>query len=401
MNLLTNKEPGTAPKPEVVNNEQRRRLGLGFIVLLLLAAGAIGWFVYKGISTRVSTEKALVIETHDASVLTVAVTHPKMTGATQELVLPGNTQPLIEAPIYARTNGYLKKWYADIGTRVKAGDLLAEIETPEVDHQLQQARADVETAQANLNLAKLTADRMVNLEKKGAIARQDADNVVGDMNSKTAIVDSASANVKRLQDLQSYEKVYAPFEGVITARNTDIGALIDAGSNATGKELFHISATNRLRVFISVPENDEQAAKNGTPASLTLNEFPGRTFPGTIVRNSNSIDLTSRTLLVEVDADNPTGELLPGAYVAVHLKFTGTSATALTIPVTTVMFRSEGIRAAIVRDGKAMLVPITIGRDFGDSLEVLAGLQPQDPLIVNPPDSLISGTPVKVEEAAK
>ena len=406
MNLLTNNEPGTAPKPQMVNpqkvnNDQRRGLGLGLIVLLLLAAGAIGWFVYKGISTRVSAEKALVVETHDAAVLTVAVTHAKLTGATQELVLPGNTQPLIDAPIYARTNGYLKKWYSDIGTRVKAGDLIAEIETPETDHQLQQARADLETAQANLNLAKITADRMVNLQKKGAVARQDADNVVGDMNSKKAIVDSATANVKRLEDLQSYEKVYAPFDGVITARNTDIGALIDAGSATASKELFHIAATNRLRVFISVPEDYEQAAKNGSPASLTLNEFPGRSFPGTIVRNANSIDLASRTLLVEVDVDNPTGELLPGAYVGVHLKFTGTSATALTIPVTTVMFRSEGIRAAIVRGGKAVLVPITIGRDFGDSLEVLAGLRPDDPLILNPPDSLISGTPVKVEEAAK
>lgn len=405
MNLLTNNEPEVSKpqmvNPEMVNNDQRRGLGLGLIILLLLAAGAIGWFVYKGISTRVSAEKALVVETHEAAVLTVAVTHPKLTGATQELVLPGNTQPLIDAPIYARTNGYLKKWYSDIGTRVKQGDLIAEIETPEVDHQLQQARADLETAQANLNLAKITADRMVNLQKKGAVARQDADNVVGDMNSKKAIVDSAAANVKRLEDLQSYEKVYAPFDGVITARNTDIGALIDAGSATSSKELFHIAATNRLRVFISVPEDYEQAAKNGSPATLTLNEFPGRSFPGTIVRNANSIDLASRTLLVEVDVDNPTGELLPGAYVGVHLKFTGTSATALTIPVTTVMFRSEGLRAAIVRGGKAVLVPITVGRDFGDSLEVLAGLRPDDPLILNPPDSLISGTPVKVEEAAK
>jgi RND family efflux transporter MFP subunit len=385
-------------KPEAVQNTQRHGLGAGLILLLLLAAGAIGWFVYKGISTRVSAQKALVVETHDSAVLTVAVTHAKVTGASQELILPGNTQPLIDAPIYARTSGYLKKWYADIGTRVKAGELLAEIETPEVDHQLQQAKADLETAQANLNLAELTADRMTNLEKKGAVARQDADNVVGDRNSKKAIVDSAAANVKRLQDLQSYEKVYAPFDGVVTARNTDIGALIDAGSNTTAKELFHVAAINRLRVFISVPEDYEQAAKTGSPASLTLNEFPGRSFPGTIVRNANSIDLASRTLLVEVDVDNPTGELLPGAYVAVHLKFSGTSATAMTIPVTTVLFRSEGIRAAIVRDGRAMLVPITIGRDFGDSLEVLAGLRPQDPLILNPPDSLISGTPVRISK---
>jgi RND family efflux transporter MFP subunit len=405
MSLLTDnnseKTSVSVPTPETQMPEppQRRSMGLGLIVVLMLAAAAIGWFVYKGISTRVSAEKALVVETHDSSVLTVAVTHPKLASAAQELVLPGNTQPLMDAPIYARTNGYLKKWYSDIGTHVKQGDLIAEIETPEVDHQLQQARADLETAQSNLHLAQLTADRMVNLEKKGAVARQDADNVVGDMNSKKAIVDSAAANVKRLQDLQSYEKVYAPFSGVITARNTDVGALID--SNGTGKELFHISATNRLRVFISVPEDDEQAAKNGAPVTLTLNEFPGRSFKGTIVRNSNSIDPASRTLLVEVDVDNPTGELLPGAYVMVHLKYTGATANAMTIPVTTVMFRSEGIRAAVARNGRAMLVPITIGRDFGDSLEVLAGLRPQDALILNPPDSLISGTPVKVEEVNK
>jgi RND family efflux transporter MFP subunit len=386
-------ETGTAPRSSA---KQRRGLSFGLIFTLLLAMAAIGWFVYKGINSRVSAEKALVVETHDAAYITVAVTHPKVTGASQQLVLPGNTQPLIDAPVYARTNGYLKKWYADIGTRVKAGDLLAEIETPEVDHQLQQARADLETAQANLNLAEITAGRMLNLEKKGAVAKQDTDNVVGDRNSKKAIVDSAAANVKRLQDLQSYEKVYAPFDGVITARSTDIGALIEA--NSSGKELFHISAINKLRVFISVPEDYEQAAKNGSPATLTLNEFPGRTFPGTIVRNANSIDLASRTLLVEVDVDNPTGELLPGAYVSVHLKFSGTSANALTIPVTTVLFRSEGMRAAVVRNGKAELVPITIGRDFGDTLEVLAGLRPDESLILNPPDSLISGTPVKVEK---
>jgi RND family efflux transporter MFP subunit len=218
------------------------------------------------------------------------------------------------------------------------------------------------------------------------------------MNSKTAIVNSAAANVKRLQDLQSYEKVYAPFDGVITARNTDVGALIAAGSSATGKELFHISAINRLRVFISVPEDYEQAVANGSPVTLTHNEFPGRSFKAMVVRNANSIDQASRTLLVEVDVDNPTGELLPGAYVSVHLKFSGKSANALTIPVTTVLFRSEGIRAAVVRNGKAELLPITVGRDFGDKLEILSGLRPQDSLIVNPPDSLISGTPVSLQE---
>ncbi len=375
-------------------------LRLGMIVLGLAVLAVIGWFVYQGISTRMLAAKALVVETREASVLVVSVTHPKLGAATQELVLPGNTQAFIDAPIYARINGYLKKWYADIGAHVHKGDILAEIEAPEADHQLRQAEADLETAKSNLSLSQVTAERILNLQKKGVVARQDGDNVTADMNSKKAIVDSAAANVKRLQDLQSYEKVYAPFDGVITARNTDIGALIDAGSNPGGKELFHMSAVNKLRVFVSVPEDYEQAAKIGGPATLTLNEFPGRSFHGTIVRTSNSIDMTSRTLLVEVDVDNPTGELLPGAYVAVHLKYAGALARALTIPVTTVMFRSEGIRAVVVRDGKAVLVPITIGRDFGDSLEVLAGLQPQDQLIVNPPDSLISGTPVHIAAAA-
>jgi RND family efflux transporter MFP subunit len=405
MNQLTNNEPESIVKPEAKVREvkskeasPRRAMSVWLVLALLVAFGAIGWFVYKGITTRVSAEKALVVETHDAAVLAVSVTHPKTASATQELVLPGNTQPLIDSPIYARTNGYLRKWYFDIGSQVKAGQLLAEIETPEVDHQLQQARADLETAQANYNLSKITAERMVNLEKKGAVARQDTDNVVSDMNAKKATVDANTANVKRLEDLQSYEKIYAPFDGVITARNTDIGDLINSGSGSSnGKELFHISATNRLRIFISVPEDSEQAAQNGAPVSLTLNEFPGRTFKGTVVRNSNSIDLASRTLLVEVDVDNPTGELLPGAYVSVHLKYTGPSAEALTIPVTTVLFRSEGLRAAVVRDGRAELVPITVGRDFGDSLEVLAGLRPQESLILNPPDSLISGTPVRIE----
>ena len=389
--------------PERAQNERTRPSvrepkhagpGILSLVLLLIVAGVIGWFVYNGIHSRVAAQTALVAETHNNSVLTVAVVKPKIAGASQELTLPGNTQPLTEAPIYARTSGYLKSWTADIGTRVKAGQVLAEIDVPEIDHQLQQAKADLETAKTNLALAEVTATRMENLEKQGAVARQDADNVVGDRNAKKSIVASSEANVRRLTDLQSYEKIYAPFDGVITARNTDVGALID--SAGTGKELFHLAATNRLRIFINVPEEHEQSARTGAPATLTLNEFPGRTFRGTIVRNANSIDPVSRTLLVEVDVDNATGELLPGAYVSVHIKLTGSSATALTVPVNALLFRSEGLRAAVLRDGKALLVPIQIGRDFGDTLEVLSGLRPDDPLIINPPDSLVSGTPVRV-----
>ncbi|HWF08005.1 MAG TPA: efflux RND transporter periplasmic adaptor subunit [Bryobacteraceae bacterium] len=395
--------PAPAGPSDRSNNDKRQRHGVGpaFILLLVIALAAVGWFVYRGINSRVSAEKALVEETKESAVLTVAITHPKVANAGNDLVLPGNTQPLMDAPVYARTSGYLRKWYADIGSKVHAGDLLAEIETPETDQQLQQARSDVETAETNYKLAQITAGRYTNLLQKGAVARQDTDNAVADMNSKKSIVDSARANVKRLEDLQGYEKVYAPFDGVITARNTDVGALINAGAAsagtpASGNGLFHLSATDKLRVFVNVPEEYERAAANGSTASLTLAEFPGRTFTGTIVRNSSSIDPASRTLLVEVDVNNEKGELLPGAYVSVHLNLTGSGTAGMTIPINTVLFRSEGLRAAVVRDGRAMLVPVQVGRDFGDSLEVVAGLRRNEDMIVNPPDSLVSGTPVRI-----
>jgi len=384
-------------RPAETDNEQRHSVGFWFFALLLIVLAAVGWFVYKGIHKRVSVEKALVQQTEQSAVLTVSVVHPKVTTEPRQLVLPGNTQPLIDAPVYARTSGYLKKWYADIGTRVKAGQVLAEIEAPEVDQQLQQAKSDLQTAQTNYALAQTTASRYTNLLQRGAVSRQDTDNVVSDMNSKRSIMESSGANVKRLEDLQGYEKIVAPFNGVITARNTDVGALIDAGAaGGTSKELFHISATNRLRIFVNVPEEYERAATNGTKATLTLSEFPGRTFTGTIVRNASAIDPASRTLLVEVDVDNDKGELLPGAYVSVHLNLSGGPVEAMTVPVNTVLFRSEGLRAAVVRDGKALLIPFQVGHDFGDALEVVSGLRPDENLILNPPDSLVSGTPVKI-----
>ena len=380
---------------------EKARVGFVFISMTILVVAAIGWFIYRGITTRVSAAAALERETRRAAVLTVSVVQPVISGASQELVLPGNTQALIDAPIYARTSGYLKRWYADIGTRVHAGQLLAEIETPEVDHELQQARADMAVTQANFRLAQSTAARWKFLLKTQSVSQQETDQKIGDMNSRQAMVDSAASNVKRLEDIQSYQKVYAPFDGVVTARNTDIGALIGAGSTTAGRELFHVAATNRLRVFIRVPEEYGRAARNGAKATLTLNAFPGRSFSGTVVRNANAIDLESRTLLVEVDVDNPTGELLPGAYASVHLKMAGESARALTIPANTVLFRSEGVRVAVVRDGKAQLKAIQIGRDFGESLEVLAGLTPQDKLILNAPDSIVSGAAVRTVEARK
>ena len=297
--------------------------------------------------------------------------------------------------IYARTNGYLRRWYFDIGSHVHAGELLADIETPEIDQQLDQSRADLATSQANYKLAQSTAARYQNLLKSDSVSRQDTDEKIGDMEARKAAVDSAAANVRRLEETARFQKVYAPFDGVITARNVDTGALINSGANAPGKELFDLSATDRLRVFVNLPQTYLRSAVSGAAAYLTAAELPGRQFAGRIVRNSEAIDPASRTLLTEVDVDNRSGALLPGQYVSVHLA-SGGKHRAVIIPVNTLMFRSEGLRVALVRDGKAVLTPITIGRDFGNSVEVLTGVTTRDQVIENPSDSLTSGTRVRV-----
>jgi RND family efflux transporter MFP subunit len=372
------------------------KLGIKSVLVILIAAIAVGAMIRAGIAGRVASASTLARETKEAAIQAVSVVHPALSAPTEEVVLPGDMQAFTDSPIYARTNGYLKRWYADIGSRVKAGDLLAEIETPEVDQQLQQARAELDTAQANYKLAQSTATRWQGLLKSESVSQQETDEKIGDMNAKKALVESAASNVRRLESLQSYEKVYAPFAGVITARSTDVGALITAGSGTGGKELFHLAETGKLRVFVSIPEVYRQAAAAGTRASLTLTEFPGRTFAGTVARNSNSIDAASRTLLVEVDVDNPDGALLPGAYVSVHLKLPRNSGRAVTIPVNTMLFRSEGLRVAAVRNGRAELLPISVGRDFGNEVEVVSGLSPAEQVIVNPPDSIVSGEQVRV-----
>jgi RND family efflux transporter MFP subunit len=327
----------------------------------------------------------------------VKVLHPTPAAPLQEIMLPGNTQAFTDSPIYARTSGYLRRWYFDIGGRVKKGDLLAEIETPEVDQQLQQAQAQLETAQANYDLAKTTADRWQGLLKSNSVSKQETDQAVANMGAQKATVDSNAANVRRLEQLQSFEKVYAPFDGVITARSTDIGALIDAGSSAQSKELFHMAAIATLRVFVPIPEVYSSAAQTGAAATLTLDEYPGRNFHGKLVRNSSAIDPASRTLLVEVDVDNPEGLLLPGAYVMVHLKLPA-AIRSVTVPANTLLFRREGLRVGVVRDGRANLVPVTIGRDYGSKVEILSGLSAADAIIVDPADSLESGEPVRVQD---
>jgi RND family efflux transporter MFP subunit len=369
------------------------------LVSLAAAALVLGIAIYSGIHERAQAESTLGVRTERAAVPVVNVVQPTLGAVSQEIVLPGNTQAFNDTPIYARTNGYLKRWYVDIGTHVKQGQLLAEIDTPEIDQQLEQARADLKNAQANEQLAQITAARWQNLLKTNSVSKQETDQAVSDLSARQASVDSMTANVHRLEQLQSFEKIYAPFPGVITARNTDIGALINAGAGGVPQELFHMAAVNRLRVYVAVPEVDSQAAQTGAKATLTLDEFPGETFEGTIVRDSDSIDLASRTLNVEVDVDNPQGRIKTGAYAFVHLKNPRSphaSIQSLTIPANTLLFRSEGLRVGVVRNGHAELVPITIGRDFGATVEVVAGLQPTDQVIVNPSDSLTSGNPVQV-----
>jgi RND family efflux transporter MFP subunit len=373
-----------------------RKVILG-LALVLFVAGVV---IYRGISTRVRAANQVKADTRDLAVPFVSVAPPKRAAPQTEIILPGNIQAFIEAPIYARTTGYLKRWYVDIGGRVKNGQLLAEIETPELDQQLQQARADLATAKANYELAQTTAARYEFLLKSDSVSKQDVDNAVGDEHAKKAMVDSATDNVKRLEQLQSFEKVYAPFEGVLTARETDIGQLIapgggSGGSGGSTKELFRVASINPLRVYVNVPQIDSPSVVPGVQAYLTMPQYPGRRFPGTIVRNAKAIDQASRTLLTEVDVANPTGEILPGAYAEVHLKLPATASTVI-IPVTCLIFRSQGLRVAVVRQGRAAMLPITLGRDFGTEVEVVSGLDGSETVITNPPDSLVDGEEVRI-----
>jgi RND family efflux transporter MFP subunit len=365
------------------------------ILVAAVALSVLALLVYSGIHSRAVAESRLNQQTQEAAIPTVAVVFPKEGAPTNEIVLPGVTQAFTDAPIYARTNGYLKHWYFDIGARVKKDQLLAEIDTPEVDQQLQQARADLDTAQANLAIAKITADRWQGLVQDGSVSQQETDQALSNLKAVQATVQSNAANVRRLEQLQSFERVYAPFDGIITARSTDIGALIDAGASTQPRELFHMAAIRTLRVYVAVPEVYSPAVRSGGSATLTLDEFPGETFRGTIVRNTNSIDLASRTLLVEVDIDNPTGRLLPGAYVFVHLKLPDAT-HSMTIPSNALIFRKEGLQVALVRDGKAQLVSVKISHDYGNSVEIVSGLQPTDSVIVDPSDSLVAGMPVRL-----
>jgi RND family efflux transporter MFP subunit len=390
----TTKVAETSPAEIPETGSPQRKFPKSGLVVLAATALVVAMVIVFGIHSRVAAETRLQQATFQAAIPSVNVMHPQPGDRAQELVLPGNTQAFIDSPIYARTNGYLKRWYVDIGARVSNGQLLAEIETPELDQQLRQARAELATAEANLNLSQITSARDESLLKTHSVSTQERDNAVNGNAANQATVQSNQANVARLEQLQSFEKVYAPFDGIITARDTDIGALIDAGANAP-KELFHIASISKLRVYVAVPEVYSVAARSGAPADLTLDEYPGETFHGTLARNSDSIDPASRTLLVEVDVDNTGGRLKPGAYVQVHLKMPD-GARSLVVPANALLFRREGLQVGIVRDGKAELVRVTPGHDYGDSMEILSGLQPTDDVILSPSDSLTTGTPVQI-----
>jgi RND family efflux transporter MFP subunit len=367
------------------------------LLLIGLLASAVALTVVYGVLPRIEARADLKKEAANRNIMFVSVTKPKRASAVRELTLPGNMQAFLDTPIFARTSGYLKRWHADIGKRVKAGELLAEIDTPEIDDQLQQARADLATAQANYQFAASTATRWEALLTTDSVSRQEVDEKRSDFAAKKSALDAARFNVARLEKLQSFKRVQAPFDGVITARNVDVGSLIDAGSGGgPSRELFHLASTKRLRVYINVPQAYARDAVPGVQAELTLPEFPGQHFKGTLVRSAHAIDATSRTLLAEVEVDNANGVLLPGGYTEVHLSLSDAN-PALILPVNVLLFRPQGVMVAVVGpDQHAVLTPVMLGRDFGTEIEILSGLGVNDAIILNPSDSLTTGTELRV-----
>jgi len=366
--------------------------GKGAVVGTTLVLIAVVSLAVHGIWKRHHNNEVLADTTRRLAAPSVILITPQPGAALDSFVLPGNVSAFTDAPINARTSGYVTKWYYDIGARVKKGALLAEIAAPEVDQQLAQAKADLATAEANATNARMQADRYQDLVKTDAVSRQDTDTFVNQAASTSAAVRSAQANVQRLKELQGFQKVYAPFDGVVTARATDIGQLINAGS---GIEMFHMQALETLRVYANVPQIYTQSIQRGEKIDLTFPEHPGRTFTGTLVRTADAIDPSNRTLLVEVDVDNRKGELMPGSLAQVHFKTP--AGKSVIVPVSALMFRHEGMRVATVVDGVAHLVPIIIGQDNGATVEVVSGLSANDRIIQDPPDSLIDGEKVAVQ----
>lgn len=378
-------------------NQQPKKSGRGLLLKIAIFAGLV--FVGAGVAVtvvRVGERRTLAAETERLSVPTVATIHPTSESPEDEVVLPANLQAFTESPIYARTNGYLKHWTKDIGSRVSKGELLAEIDTPEIDQELGQARAAREQAVAKLNIAKTSSDRWQNLRKSDSVSQQEADERSSTLQQGQADLAAAEANVRRLEQLESFKRIYAPFSGVITKRNVDVGALINAGNGGTNRELFDIAQVDPLRVYVSVPQTYAPSIKPGMSAYISLNEFPDEKFKGKVMRSANAIDPATRTLTTEVDVPNPKGKLLPGSYAQIHLAM-HVDGSRLVLPVNAVLFRGEGARTAVVdKGGHVRLKPLTIGRDYGINVEILSGLTAQDDVIINPADSLEEGQAVQV-----
>ena len=381
---------GAAPQQKPISP---RKALLG-VALMVVIAGALAGV---GILRRTRADKALAVRTTELAAPTVIAANPRLGAPVDNFVLPGNVTAYTDSPIYARTSGYLTRWYFDIGARVKKGALLAEIATPELDQQLSQAESDLVTAQATANNARIQAERYTGLVKSDAVSRQDTDTFVNQAAATAAAVKSAQANVQRLRELQSFEKVYAPFDGVVTARNIDTGQLIDAGGSGAGKELFHLQAIQTLRVYANLPQLYSQNVKRGAKIDLTFAEHAGKTYQGTLERTADAIDPASRTLLVEIDVDNRAGELLPGSLAQVHFK-TPPAGPTFIVPAAALIFRKEGLRVGLVVNGNvAHLVPVIIGEDDGATVQIVNGLSAGDRVIQDPPDSLIEGEKVFVE----
>lgn len=383
--------------PSSGDQDIARRLVRTGIVLAVVAAAILVWNLVTAhraaAQLRAATDAQLAID--------VATTKPESASADIELILPGTVQANYEAPLYARTSGYLKRWLVDIGTQVKAGQLLGEIEAPEVDQQLQQAEADLATAEANLKIAQVTADRWRNLRSTDSVSKQDADEKISQADSSQAQVQAARANVQRLRELSGFEKIVAPFDGVVTARNTDIGQLINAGSG-TGPELFRVADVNRLRLYVRVPQTYAAGMQAGIGAQVQFPDRPGKNFVAKLDRTSEAIDANSRTLLAELIIDNKTHELLPGAYAEVHFKLPpGSAGATYKLPANVLLFRSDGLQVATVDAHQHVLLkPVSIGRDYGSTVEIVQGLEAGDQVILSPPDSLTNGAEVRVTNAS-
>lgn len=382
-----------SPSPEPLPASNRGKKAAGLVLLFLLVAGGV-----VSIALRARSGRALAAETERLAVLTVATVQPSLEKPDDELVLPATLQAYTESPIYARTNGYMLKWFKDIGSRIQKGELLAEIDTPEVDQELLQARATRKQAEARLQLARSSADRWQGLRQSDSVSQQETDERASGYEQAQADLAAADANVKRLEQLESFKHVYAPFSGVLTKRNVDIGALINSGNGGTNRELFDVADISPLRVFVSVPQAYAQSVHAGVGAAVEIAEFARGRVQGRVVRTADAIDPATRTLLTEIDVPNPAGKLLPGAFAQVH--FPGNAnVSKLTVPVNAILFRAEGPRAAVVGpQGVVELRKLAIGRDYGTSLEILGGLGSQDRVVINPSDSLEDGQSVQLAQ---